>query len=359
MLYSPAQRAIAHMKTIVIPTPGLTSHGGVRVLAAIANRLVDQGCNVIIYVPDRPAVSPFQLDDRVVVRKVGLRSDNKFIAGVTFLIVLPMHLANRFVLANHFSTVFPAWLSSKWLGAKYVYFVQDIEYRFYAGTFYRIIKAACEWTYRRGRLIAANSYLATELTRYQQVLLTARLGVADSFFSVPSKSITKDFEIIYFLRGEKHKRADRFDAMLPFFLLKGFRVLCVSQNRSLLDIYSQRVATLCPKGDVDIIQALDKSKILLLTSDHEGFALPPLEAMARGVPPVMFECGGPSVYATHEKNCLIVDDGKEQTALKFVEQLLENGSLYAALSESGRATAQGFRLNDAIDALADYLLSAA
>ena len=347
------------MKTIVIPTPGLTSHGGVRVLAAIANRLIDKGCKVIIYVPDRPAVSPFVLDDRVVVSKIGLRSDNKFIAGITFLMALPMHLANRFVLANHFSTVFPAWLSSMLLGARYVYFVQDIEYRFYAGRFSRIIKAACEWTYRRGQLIAANSYLATELTRYQKVQLTARLGVAEGFFSTPAESFSKDFEIIYFLRGEKHKRADRFDALLPFFLAKGFRVLCVSQNRNLLDIYSQRVATLCPKDDGDIIQALDKSKILLLTSDHEGFALPPLEAMARGVPPVMFECGGPSVYAMHEKNCLIVDDGKEQTALRLVEQLLEKGSLYSTLSEGGRATALGFSLNDAIDDLADYLLSAA
>lgn len=347
------------MKTIVIPTPGLTSHGGVRVLAAIANRLVDQGCDVIIYVPDRPAVSPFQLDDRVVVRKIGLRSDNKFIAGVTFLIALPMHLANRFVLANHFSTVFPAWLSSKLLGARYVYFVQDIEYRFYVGRFYRIIRAACEWTYRRGQLIAANSYLATELVRYQKVLLTTRLGVADGFFSVPSKSLSKDFEIIYFLRGENHKRIDRFDTLLPFILAKKFRVLCVSQNRKLLDTYSHRVATLCPADDGDIIQALDRSKMLLLTSDHEGFSLPPLEAMARGVPSVMFECGGPSVYAMHGKNCLIVDDGKEQTALKFIEQLLADGSLYSDLSKSARATALQFKLIDAIDALADYLLRAA
>ena len=347
------------MKTIVIPTPGLTSHGGVRVLAAIANRLVDQGCNVIIYVPDRPAASPFKLDGRVVVRKVGLRSDNKFVAGLTFLIALPPYLANRYVLANHFTTVFPAWLSSKLLGARYIYFVQDIEYRFYAGRFYKIIKAACEWTYRRGHMIAANSYLSAELEKYQKVLFTARLGVADGFFSFPPKSVAKDYEIVYFLRGEKHKRLDRFDTLLPFFLERKFRVLCVSQNRKLLDTYSQRVATLCPRDDGDIIQALDKSKILLLTSDHEGFALPPLEAMARGVPSVMFECGGPSVYAMHEKNCLIVNDGKEQTALGFVERLLEDGSLHFALSESGRATAQGFSLNDAIDALADYLLSAA
>ncbi len=344
------------MKTIVIPTPGLTSHGGVRVLAAIANRLVDQGCNVIIYVPDRPAASPFELDDRVVVRKVGLRSDNKFIAGVTFLMALPMHLANRFVLANHFSTVFPAWLSSKLLGARYVYFVQDIEYRFYAGRFFKIIKAACEWTYRRGHMIAANSYLSAEVEKYQKVLLTARLGVADGFFSFPLKSVAKDYEIVYFLRGEKHKRLDRFDTLLPLFLSKRFRVLCISQNRKLLDDYSQRVATLCPRDDVDIVQALDKSKLLLLTSDHEGFALPPLEAMARGVPSVMFECGGPSVYSVHEKNCLIVDDGSEQTALKFVEQLLANESMYSDLSEGGRATAMRFRLSDAIVEIADELL---
>jgi len=344
------------MKKIVIPTPGLTSHGGVRILVDIANKLVDRGCDVTIYVPNRPTTMPYILNDRVVVKKIGVYTENRICAGVIFLISLPWHLVRCNILANQFSTVFPAWFAARVLRAKYVYFVQDIEYRFYKGRFYGVIKFLCEWTYRRGHMIAANSYLASELIKYREVLLTAQLGISEKFFSVPCASSVKEYEIVYFLRGEQHKRIDRFNALLPFFIAKNFRVLCVSQNLELLSTYSDRVTTLCPRNDEDIIVALDKSKILLLTSEHEGFALPPLEAMARGLPSVIFECGGPVVYARHEYNCVIVGDGKEQTALQYTERLLMDKYLYAELSKNAFITASQFKLDDALNSLADYLM---
>lgn len=344
------------MKKIVIPTPGLTSHGGVRILVDIANKLVARGCDVTFFVPNRAAVMPFLLDDRVLVKKIGIHSNNKIVAGVTFLASLPMHLVKCNILANQFSTVFPAWLASCILGAKYVYLVQGLEYRVYGGKLYRVIKLLCEWTYRKGKVIAANPYLSSELKKYREVSYTLQLGVSQKFFTMPCLSPVKDFDIIYFLRAEKHKRVDRFDILLSFFVAKHFRILCVSQNLELLNAYSNRVTTLCPKNDDEIIEALDKSKILLLTSDYEGFALPPLEAMARGLPSVIFECGGPTVYALHERNCMIVRDGQEQTALQFTERLLMDSSFYSELSKNALATASRFKLEDAINDLADYLM---
>lgn len=344
------------MKKIVIPTLGLTSHGGVRVLVELANRLVELGCDVTVLIPNRPAVSPFVLDKRVLIKKIGPLTEYRIVAAVLFLMISPAYLINKDILANHFVTVFPAWISSCVSRSKYFYFVQDIEYRFYKGEFSSVMRLLCEWTYRRGRLIAANSYLASELRKYNEVLLTLKLGVSEKFFKIPRISSANEYDIVYFLRKESHKRIDRFDVLLPILQQKGVRILCVSQNTELLSLYSSRVKTLCPKDDDDIISALDKSKILLLTSDHEGFSLPPLEAMARGLPSVIFECGGPAVYATHRYNCMIVNDASEQTALEYIFDLLSNKVMYSEMSKNCLISASQFKLDDAVNCFADYLV---
>lgn len=346
------------MKKIVIPALGLTSHGGVRVLVEIANRLVELGCDVTVLIPNRPATSPFVLDARVSIKKIGPLVESKIVAAALFLMISPIYLVNRNILANHFVTVFPAWLSTCVSRSKYFYFVQDIEYRFYKNGFFNVVRLLCEWTYRRGQLIAANSYLASELKIYNEVLLTLKLGVSTKFFEIPHIAGEKEYDIIYFLRRESHKRIDRFDVLLPFLMEKGARVLCVSQNIELLSFYSTRVKTLCPKNDEDIISALDKSRILLLTSDHEGFSLPPLEAMARGLPSVIFECGGPAVYATHRYNCMIVNDGNEKTALEYIFELLSpsNNAMYSEMSKNCLISASQFKLDDAVNCFTDYLV---
>ena len=346
------------MKKIIIPTLGLTAHGGVRVLVEVANRLVSRECDVTIIIPNRPTVSPFVLDNRVVVKKIGPLTNSKYIAGLYILLISPIYLVNRHVLANHFVTVFPAWLSTCISRSKYFYFVQDIEYRFYKGGFFGFIKILCEWTYRRGRLIAANSYLASELEKYEKALLSLELGVAETFFSTPNISTSKEYDIVYFLRKETHKRIDRFNILLPMLLAKEYRILCISQDVELLHAYENKVKTLCPESDDEIIAALDKSKILLLTSDHEGFSLPPLEAMARGLPSVIFECGGPAIYAIHEINSMIVFDGKESVAFEYVEKLLTDDVFYSELSSHCLVTASRFKLEEAVSVLSNYLIEA-
>src|SRR5690625_7346132 len=69
---------------------------------------------------------------------------------------------------------------------------------------------------------------------------------------------------------------------------------------------------------------MDRCRIFLLASEHEGFALPPLEAMARGLAVVTFPAGGPSVYVKKDVHAAVVSDCSAQTAAAISEELLSS-----------------------------------
>lgn len=341
------------MTDFVIPMLGLTPHGGNRVLVEIANELAQRGVPVAIVAPNRPISMPYRLDPRVDVRLLGPKLPGRILPWLFFLFRLPAVLAGKRVLANQFLTVPPSWVAATFFGASYLYFVQGIEHRVHQGLLSPLLRALSGWTYRRGNVVAANAYLEKELLAYGPVELTLKLGVSDIFFSTPASSILPDYDVIYFLRREVYKRRDRFDALLPALLNKGYRVLCVSQDRDLLDEYALRTGTLKPFDDIELVRAIDSAKLLLLTSDHEGFSLPPLEAMARGKPTVMYPCGGPEAYAVDQVNCLVVKNLSDENALACIDQLICDQALYDGIADQCKATASGFQLQDAVRKLVD------
>lgn len=340
---------------VIIPVLGLTAHGGNRIIVEVANKLVESGHDVTFVTPNRHVSMPFILDPRIKVKKTGPLVRSKILAWLFFLILSPFFMIRSNILANHFLTVLPSWLASVFLGSEYVCLVQDIEFRFYKGKFLDFPRRICEWTYRRGRLVAANDYLAAELKGYTKLLLTLKLGVASDFFNIDISEKPKKFDIVYFLRAEPRKRIDRFDSLLPFFKQKNLKVLCISQDTELMQRYHGQVSTCCPSNDIELINAVDQCRVLLLTSEHEGFSLPPLEAMARGVPTVMYPCGGPDVYAVHGENCLYVMDERVETALDAVEILLQNPKIYGKLSKAGMITASNYHLDNSIKIFSEFL----
>lgn len=340
---------------IKIPILALTPHGGGRVLVEIANALVQKGWNVTVITSKYFGTMPFIFDEHVIVKKIGPASSNKLICLLSFLLLAPFYLIRSKIIANHFLTVIPSWISATFFGSQYLYLVQDIEHRFFYKKLLWPLKVICKWTYRRGRLVAANSYLSSELNQYNKVLFTLSLGVSNVFFITSEKKSNKIYDVVYFLRKQSHKRIDRFDQILDVLAKRNISVLCISQDIDLLDSYAKKATVIKPDSDVQLIDFIDKARILLLTSDHEGFALPPLEGMARGLPSVMYECGGPGVYATHGENSFIVTDGQSKTALSYIEKLLNEKDCYLAMSKNAKETAIRFSLDKAVDEFTNYI----
>ncbi|EFH5474660.1 glycosyltransferase, partial [Escherichia coli] len=117
---------------------------------------------------------------------------------------------------------------------------------------------------------------------------------------------------------------------------------------------SSQLPVFIPENDQELISLIDKCKIYLLTSSQEGFSLPPLECMARGVIPVVFECGGPEIYIEDGLNGFIVNtiDEASETILKLVKS-------YDSLIEiktKAVGTARKISFSEEVDALADKVL---
>jgi hypothetical protein len=105
-----------------------------------------------------------------------------------------------------------------------------------------------------------------------------------------------------------------------------------------------------------VAEILAESAVFLATGYPEGFALPPLEAMACGCLVAGFSGGGGREYMRHRKNCWIAPDGDVLTAAAHLAAALaaaEKGE-DAPIRAEARRTAEEFSPATEEEALARY-----
>lgn len=339
---------------VLIPMLGLTAHGGNRVLVQVANEFARRGHDCEILAPRGSESFPFHVSERVKVTEVGPALPIKLLRWLILLASIPLRGDVDCIVANHFLT---AWVA-RWLELlglrRVIYLVQDIEYRFYPRRLQWIARPMCRWTYRSRHVVPANGYLEAELRRHgASPEAPLRLGIDPFFLQPRPMPRAAEFDVVCILRGETHKRADRLLAVAVALRAAGVSVLCIAQEAALIERYADRfTATARPASDAELMAAYDSARIFLLTSDHEGFALPPLECMARGLPAVMFPCGGPELYARDGINCLIANDESPATAAALIVALLSDDRRYAEMSREAVATARQY---DGSAAIADFV----
>ncbi|MGI1322800.1 glycosyltransferase [Klebsiella quasipneumoniae] len=345
-------------QNVIFPMLSISNHGGVRILLQIANSIANKGGRTKIICPKGTYDTRYNISDKVEIIEIGPAISNKICRWFYFTILFPFYVKNNdTVFANFFVTFYASLLSRiLYKKIKIVYFIQDIEYEFFRGLIKKIARKLCEfsYTYKKADIVAANRYLYDQLLVKNDAIKLFNVWIDEKFITTASVETHRQYDLIYFLRQDPRKRIDRFDEMLPFLHKNNISVLCVTQSLDLAERYSSQLSVFIPENDQELISLIDKCKLYLLTSSQEGFSLPPLECMARGVIPVVFKCGGPEIYIEDGLNGFIVNSIDE--ASKRIFELVNSYDSLCEIKDKAVRTARKISFSEEVDALANRVI---
>jgi glycosyltransferase involved in cell wall biosynthesis len=106
-------------------------------------------------------------------------------------------------------------------------------------------------------------------------------------------------------------------------------------------------------SDEEVNALFNAATVFVQTSVHEGFCLPPLEAMATGAAVVCTDAHGNRDFCHDGENCLMPDPSAGAVR-DAIATLLADPDLRSRLGEAGRRTAASYAWERRIDALEDF-----
>jgi GT2 family glycosyltransferase len=107
-------------------------------------------------------------------------------------------------------------------------------------------------------------------------------------------------------------------------------------------------------SDEEVNGLFNEATVFVQTSTHEGFCLPPLEAMATGGAVVCTDSHGNRDFCVDGENCLMPEPTVAAVSAA-IGRLLADPELRAKLGEAGRVTAQDYTWERRIDELEAFL----
>ena len=106
-------------------------------------------------------------------------------------------------------------------------------------------------------------------------------------------------------------------------------------------------------GDATVVTAFEEADVLVVTSEHEGFCVPVVEALAAGLPVVALDRGAvPEVLGSAG---VLVADRDPYTLADAIGGLLADASRRAALADAGRGRLRELDLASAAGRFVDLL----
>jgi glycosyltransferase involved in cell wall biosynthesis len=107
-------------------------------------------------------------------------------------------------------------------------------------------------------------------------------------------------------------------------------------------------------SDEQVNELFNETTVFIQTSTHEGFALPPLEAMATGAAVLCTDAHGNRDFCLDGENCLM-PEAETAAVSDALARLLGDRELRARLGRAGTETAQQYAWDRRIDALESFL----
>lgn len=138
-------------------------------------------------------------------------------------------------------------------------------------------------------------------------------------------------------------------AQLPDSVRQHFPLVIVGMNGWGMESFSQNLRHMVTRGEIRLLGYVAQAELPALYSGarlfvypslYEGFGLPPLEAMACGVPVIASKCTSlPEVVGDAG---LLVDPMDDAEIARHMQSLIDDSALHARLGEAGRERAKTF-----------------
>lgn len=337
-------------------TSSLRLSGGVQVVVEYANRLTERGHQVSIVTP-RDAVDP-EIDVRIspAVHVHQSELTLKPRAGIVYQMRLALSLArsipqNDVVIATHTPTLVPTILSSLGRSRRRLWLYMDYPEMFEGRPVEQLLL-------RRGAARFEHVMTLSEASRSDALSTGAKqasvvgLGLSDAELFTPIQFAKSRSDLTLMYLGDERPRKGLSEFLSATETLRreipDLRLLIVVKESLSIDLPVGSEIVLRPRRE-ELPDLYRRSDVFVFSSWGEGFGLPPLEAMACGVPVVLTDSRGVREYARSGENCLMVPPRDVGQLAEALRRVLSDEHLARSLSETAVETAQRFQWDVCVD----------
>lgn len=243
-------------------------------------------------------------------------------------------------VATWWATALPVWLSALDRGLP-VYLVQDIETSYYRGEPAMAERVLASYRPEFTYLTTTEALRDTLAERMDLKAFAVGLGYDDDAFRPDPRLAPTAPTLLVAARSEPLKNFAYAKAILRRLhgdLRGACRIVAFGPDAGLVSDLPA-VQFVAAPSDRELAALYASSTLFLSTSTHEGFGLPPIEAMACGCPVVTTDALGTRAYAVAGRNCVMIPHGDAREAAARIRRLLTDPALREALSEAGLETA--------------------
>ena len=340
--------------TFVLPGRGLA--GGIRVVVVYGNRLIERGHQVtIVYLrkpwPRRPAALAQRAKGQVR-RAVGLDRDHLDDFRGRLLSASADELASVVppgdaVIATHWSTADGVAALPVEAGAKY-YFLQHYE----AHTFdKRLVDAT--WRLPMQKIVIAGWLRALARDEFDddRAILVPN-GVDTEQFDAPPREPHRPPSVGFMYSHLRWKGADVAAEAIRIARrsIPGLQAVSFGSKPPVAEMPLPENTTFHYRPEQQNIRNIyGSTDVWLCASQTEGFALPPLEAMACRCAVVCTRCGGPEDFVVEGENGYLVEVGDAQAMAERTVMMLSDEAHLKHMSDAAYATRQRYNWSRSTD----------
>jgi GT2 family glycosyltransferase/glycosyltransferase involved in cell wall biosynthesis len=322
---------------IVYVTEGTGIGGGHRDIFEHLNRLLDRGHEVALYTLGGP---PEWFDLRAPVHSFEFYDE----------LIEALADLDAIKVATWWNTAAPVWRASVLHGIP-VYFVQDIETSYYPDD--EVVRHAVLDSYRpEFRYMTISSW---NRERLRELGLDAELippGIDLETFQ-PLDTVERRKDMVLAL-GRSNPLKNLPLTVAAWQELREPRPeLCMFGIEPEL-ASEEGMRYVESPSDEEVNELFNQATVLVQTSTHEGFCLPPLEAMATGCAVVCTDAHGNRDFSVDGENCLMPEPDRDSVCAAL-ERVLVDCDLRERLGRAGMRTAQEYAWERRIDALEGFL----